>query len=469
MGSFAGYFGECRIPEEKKPELKERMLTLLTEGGMMHVGVVEMFGHRLGLLTLPAYDEDDMVDVGYNYFEDDRWESAGYNAKKGRFWSNKVGSSKFAVVVSAAYVLLEFYSDTHMIAEYNGAVYNEVPSIGWLNQLFNESYTNERAVDLWKVYRMIPEYARNKDLTYLRLGTEDEYMEIDSLIYMCVTNLDRYDEIIAKMPEKEDDGTTSVCDWIAVARRELRKIKAMDTETEEEKLWRLKATLTTPVPDVWNLELQEVYKSFGLAAKLIPYEISLKFIADAFNLDYWTLLEEVEPLVTDRESIYAELYGPSVLKPIPAVSTTDFLRTTDENRLFFWTPDGDVNISEETAAWFTELRQEFDGIMSGEGQLIEPKQFLPELMRTLHRVCDDYRRIYFFEDLFNEFAISGNDRCVQAAVILLQRLMERYKDEIEGLGKAYWPFDLQKPGRLTIKRYIALLANSELRQRVLGF
>ena len=45
MGSVAGYFGECRIPEEKKPELKERMLTLLTEGGMMHVSVVEMFGH----------------------------------------------------------------------------------------------------------------------------------------------------------------------------------------------------------------------------------------------------------------------------------------------------------------------------------------------------------------------------------------------------------------------------------------
>ena len=323
-----------------------------------------------------------------------------------------------------------------MIAEYNGDVYNEVTSIGWLNQLFNESYTNERAVDLWKIYRMIPEYARAKDLNYLRIGTEDEYMELSSLIYMCVTNLDHYDEIIASMPPKEDDGMTSICDWIAVARRDLREIKAMETEAEEEKLRKLKAILTTPVPDVWNMGLQKVYTGFGLAAKLIPYEIALKFIADAFDLDYWALLEEVEPLVTDRESIYVDVYGPSVLKPIPAVSTAEFLRTTDENRLFFWKPSGDVTISEETAAWFTELKQEFDEIMGREDQLIEQKRFLPELMRTLHQVCDDYRRIYFFEELFNEFAISGNDRRFRAAVVLLQQMMERYNDEVEELSKA---------------------------------
>ena len=138
MGSFAGYYGECHVPEEKKAELKERMLTLLIQGGMMDYSTADMFGYSLSLLKAPTYDENDQVVVSYNYFEDDRWEAAGYSAAKGKFWSNKVGSSKFALVVCAAYVLLEFYSDTYMISEYDGDVYNEVTTIGWLNHLFNE-------------------------------------------------------------------------------------------------------------------------------------------------------------------------------------------------------------------------------------------------------------------------------------------------------------------------------------------
>lgn len=308
MGSFAGYFGEARVPEEKKAELKERMLTLLTQGGMMDYNTVSMFGYKLSLLKLPAYDGDENVVVGYNYFEDDRWEDAGYNAKRGDFWSIKIGGSKYATVVCAAYILLEFNSETRMIAAYNGDILTDRGYIGWLNFLFHN-----------------------------------------------------------------DDST------------------------------------------------------------------------------------------------FAEPEDLSGLTPVPAISTEAFLNISDENRLLFWRPDGDVRISEETIAWFAELRTEFDEIMGRSGPLIEPKQFLPELMRTLRQACDDYQHIYFFEDLFHEFAENGSDRHIQAAVILLRNLMERYKDEVEEFKKAHWPYELRKPGRLAIKRYIALLVNLELRQQVFGF
>lgn len=339
MGSFAGYFGEARVPEGKRAELKERMLALLTQGGMMDYSTVSMFGYKLSLLKPPTYDGDENVVVGYNYFEDDRWEDAGYNAKRGDFWSNKIGGSKFATVVCAAYVLLEFYSETRMITAYNGEILSERGYIGWLNYLFHEAYTNKRVDNLCELYEMLPEYVRKTDL-------------------ICLLN---------------DD------------------------------------------------------------------------------------------------SAFAEPYDLSGLTPVPAISTEKFLNISDENRLLFWRPDGDVRISEETTAWFAELRTEFDEIMGRSGPLIEPKQFLPELMRTLRQACDDYQHIYFFEDQFHEFAENGNSRRIQAAVILLRNMMERYKDEVEELKKAHWPYELRKPGRLAIKRYVALLANLELRQQVFGF
>lgn len=339
MGSFAGYFGEARVPEEKKAEQKERMLTLLTQGGMMDYNTVSMFGYKLSLLKLPAYDGDENVVVGNNYFEDDRWEDAGYNAKRGDFCSNKIGGSKYATVVCAAYILLELYSETRMIAADNGEILTDRGYIGWLNYLFHEAYTNNRADNLPELYEILPEYVRKNDLLSL---------------------------------------------------------------------------LNDDVP-------------------------------------------------------FAEPEDLSGLTPVPAISTEAFLNISDEKRLLFWRPDGDVRISEETIAWFAELRTEFDEIMGSSGPLIEPKQFLPELMRTLCQACDDYQRIYFFEDRFHEFAENGNSRFIQTAIILLRNLMERYKDEVEELKKAHWPYELLKPGRLTIKRYIALLVNLELRQQVLGF
>ena len=126
-------------------------------------------------------------------------------------------------------------------------------------------------------------------------------------------------------------------------------------------------------------------------------------------------------------------------------------------------------ISSQTEKWFTELRSEFDEILQGEQPIIASKDYLRELLSTLNRVNKDYLRIYIVKEAFEEFVIAGTDRNYQAAIILLQRLADRYTEEISELQKVLWPSELRTPGRLTIKRYVAVLSNKELRQHVFGF
>ena len=52
---------------------------------------------------------------------------------------------------------------------------------------------------------------------------------------------------------------------------------------------------------------------------------------------------------------------------------------------------------------------------------------------------------------------------------MIVSLLKRYESEAETLEKARWSSELDLPGRQNIKRYLAILANVELRGQALGF
>lgn len=472
MGSFTGYYGECNVPEEKKPELKERMQKLLTVGGMMDYETVEILGYKLDVLRPPAYrkvesgfgrKEEEKLLAVYNYFEDDCWEWASYDPVKGTLGSNKVGWSFFAKIVYAAYILLEFYSDTFMISHQDGEIVYKGITVGWLNYLFGESYTHERTNDLVRIHRLLPEYRRDTELDIgLCESTKGMVTYLGFVRYQ--EGLKCAEEDVKGRPNESWKFVT----WITAMHHALTDIKSTAGSSDEEKLAYLKELIKADGSYSEYRQPSNQHSLFAQAASMIPLAITSKMIADVFGLNVWDLLDEMAPLM--------ETHIPLVFKDIPdkpeildAVPTGEYLGIPDEDRLFYWTPDGDVRISDETEAWFAELRAEYDEILSGEEQLIAPKEFLRVLLSLMKRLQTDYCRVYFFENLFDEFVVSGTSRNVQASVIQLQRLADRYASEIEELRSASWPFEWKKPGRLTIKRYVALLANNELRQRVLGF
>ena len=140
MGVFIGYFGTYSVPEEKRAELAERVLTVVRQGGMMERNWVEMFGLSLPLIGPPQPKKDGSFSYHYNYFSDELWEDAGYNAAEGRPWSNKVSTRLFGDIEQAVYILCEFYSETFCIAHWDGPIQDGRRYIGWFNYLFDETY-----------------------------------------------------------------------------------------------------------------------------------------------------------------------------------------------------------------------------------------------------------------------------------------------------------------------------------------
>ena len=79
MGIESQYLGEINIPEEHRAEYAQQALKLLRAGGMVTVEPVQLYGHKLYLLSSPELDEEDGKAVGhYNYLD----ENSGVSTRK---------------------------------------------------------------------------------------------------------------------------------------------------------------------------------------------------------------------------------------------------------------------------------------------------------------------------------------------------------------------------------------------------
>lgn len=92
MGTFADIFKaeDSTIPEDKRQEFAKRVEKIFRAGGMMGLGCAELCGRRIDLLK-ELEMEDGKFFTYYNYFENDTWESAGFDEKNCKLWSNKIG------------------------------------------------------------------------------------------------------------------------------------------------------------------------------------------------------------------------------------------------------------------------------------------------------------------------------------------------------------------------------------------
>ena len=107
---------------------------------------------------------------------------------------------------------------------------------------------------------------------------------------------------------------------------------------------------------------------------------------------------------------------------------------------YYWRSDGKVQFSDEMTAWMQSLCAELDGITD----TILPEKFLQAMVDAIAGAGN-----YAFRDMFYEFIARQAEPRVQAAVLLLEQLAER--------------------GEPNIRRYLAILGNPALREKVFGF
>lgn len=449
MGTFLGYFGDQTIPEEKREEFNQRVLTILNQGGMLDLEDVSLFGKRVWLLKPPlALPGKDTIPFCYNYFEQDSWESAGYDPTSCSFHTNKVGWRQFNLVCSAVYVLYEFYTDSFGIANEDDHVYDAWKIIGWLNYLFGSRYDNRRVSDPWRIYQLLPDYRRDDDLlSLLPIGTSMD--PLGMLIYLTVTRAGHEAEWkqLIQFSSSEPD-TVSVLDCMIGAEKALNEAVSASENPDAELLEQLTAALNTG--DLSRFaEHARPQRCFAGMATLLPVELTAKLLADAFDQDFWAMLEKLRPSARNVRAFWNLVCPPA--KPVVPVNTALFLRCSDDDRAWWWRPDGDVRFSEEMNVWLAQCRSSLETLARGE-TVMHGAELLELLIGTLDYIQKRYRSLFAFRAMFYDFVARCELPMVQAAVRFLKQMAEQEDD-----------------CAVSLRRYLAVLGNLTLRKKIFEF
>ena len=182
---------------------------------------------------------------------------------------------------------------------------------------------------------------------------------------------------------------------------------------------------------------------------MLPVEITAKLLADAFAQDFWALLEELRSFGWDGGSCWTFRDLPPA-EPVAPVDTAAFLRCSDDDRAWWWRPDGDVRFSEEMNAWLAQCRTALE-TLAREEAVMHGTELLELLIGTLDRIQRRNPSIFAFREMFYDFAARSESPMVQAAVRYLEQLAE------------------QENAAVSLRRYLAVLGNFSLREKVFGF
>ena len=439
MGTFADYIGTMDIPENQRAEYARQMLRLLHAGGMMSVDEVGLFGHRIRLLYPPELDETGRAWGCYNYFEDDFWESWGLNANTGTFSSNKLGGGAFCTAILAGYVLTALYSQSYGIVTVDGSYVRERRFIGWTNGVLGTQDTNQRATQLWEIEKLLhkdgcEEY--NKDLTGLIHDVPTacaDPEQVESYIAACF-----FEEFYADMSSEEEDveiyhkeNAIGVCNCFTHLKKTLSALHERGGTLEDAKKY-----LLMPMTERSVVIDEQGGNTLAFSYCFVSPALAVAMTAREFGVDFWVLWDELGADIPSVE----RFPPPQPCPPAEPVSMQELFGVAPDDMAYYWQPDGKVQFSDEMTAWMQALRAELDGITD----TIPPERFLQAMADAIAGAGN-----YAFRDMFYGFIARQAEPKVQAAVLLLNRLVEC--------------------GEPNVRRYLAILGNPALREAVFGF
>ncbi len=507
MGIFGGYTGSMYIPEEKKDEFAGQVAKILNYGGMMQFESISMYGHDMALLKPIELYPGGKVYFHFNYFEDDVWETAGFDAADGYFHSEKIGGREFCDVVTAVHFLYEAWDEGPGFAEINGDIVNERGYTGWINHLLGTRFSMKKRFRLWNnvetyvlgqleddedltvgmddVMQFIPvgmRYASGgtelSDLMYIIHGTdslseeETEPGTYPADIYGCRKALEEFFEMI-----RSEDAVRQVLELVRKNRHEREKLE------------------DTAISDIGRFSL------------ILPARVIVYLTAELKKENFWKIWKDVHETVYHDEIM--KEYASQQLKEerkrraeaaVPSVRTSEFLRQdgffvfsdtpeelqgrpnyyiSDDDRLYWWDGTDEVIISEEVDEWLKGLAVQYKKTLKDVKDIIEKSggsdAFFKGFLELLVEIDQYYKRIYPFQSMFYEFIQNGDKAEYRAAVKLLKEIADENRAEGRIIEKVKYSWDLTSRnvthniGRLRLKRFLSVMANRKLRKQYFEF
>ena len=503
MGTFGCYAGKTGVRKEQKEIFASQMMKLLNYGGMMGVEAVQIFGRKLWLLKPAEILPGGKFTFWFNYFEDDFWEDASFDAHSCSLWSDKIGSAEFSDVITAAYFLFEMYDDEPGFTEINGDIVKDTAYVGWLNHLLKTKFSMKKRFRLWENMEAYA-FGRRRE-GYDAPDAEEVMSSVPTGLELYSGGTDLADlffiihgteslkesELVPDTYPADVYGCRKAVEHFFCGRDEEEAMQTLRDLLRKDRAGRESCS------DPDRKEIAE-YTLF-LPARVIVY-----LTAELRQKPFWRLWKKLCNSVY-RDEIrkrYApawleELRRSTIEAPIPPVRTSDFLRQdgyftfwntpeelkgqpnyyiSDDDRMYWWDSTDEVIISEEAQQWLRELAAEHREIMEVTSEAPEQKKlFLENFIKTLANANDYYKKIYPFQKMFYEFIDHSDRKEYRAAVELFRRLCERNREKGRIIEKAHADWSISSRNvthniaRLQLKRYLSVMANVRLREKYFGF
>ena len=494
MGSYGYYTGNGNIPENKREEFSKHIIKILNYGGMMQFEKVNLFGYEISLLKPLRLEGEKEICFHYNYFEEDSWETAGYDPKDAIFYTEKIGSYEFCDVVTAAYLLYELYDDGIGLAcsdsQIAGASY-----VGWINQVLGTTFSMKKRFRIWEQIEHIiltKDECRNlnfvpRGMMYLAGGTEladffyikegtasltKDVVETGTYpfdVYFCKEAIRRFLyggdpgarlELVYNLLKRNRDARMAIGDT------ELAKLSEYSLFLPARVFVYLAAELTGGTfRDEWEKVRNEVYHD----------EVMKQYESD--TLKQWRAekrSEWIAPIRTAdalRQDSYFLFYNtPEELKQTPNYYLSD------DDRLYWWDGSDEVILSEKADAWLRKLAQKHEEIMQTLSEN-EPSYdvYLERFIKLLSDANNYYKRIFPFREMFYEFLRNITRKEYIAAIELFQILVHENKEEGKIINHTQGSWSSKSRNvthniaRLRLKRYLSVMANLGLRKKYFSF
>ena len=467
MGSFAYLIGYYNSSD--KQDARRNILKILHEGGMMELSQVSLFDKDVVLIK-SINSETKYFD--FNYFEDYIWETA-LLTKDGDFSSEKKGSRQFSKVICAVYVYMELISETPCIAVEDGELIDS-HVIGWINHVLGTNYTvADRYQNLWEKLELIKTRKQlYEDILYDISGYNamNTYTYRDLMAYMYLYRNDILQEAEKKMEDEETENHVEESKRAIKLTNLAIVVRTAIKEYKEEHSYEDLINFPFDKNINQNPDIIKGLKFF----RFIPPQVYASIVANEMDKSF----DEVWNDFKDKD--YPYICGKSGGEETPLyIKTSDYLNIrpvrfaepkakpytlTDDDRIF-WNAQPSVKMQN----WIDGLQTRY--------QEIEPKMIgIEKYIDLFMKANSIYKKIYPFADMFYEFLLNLNDKRYQKALLLFDEVLEENREKGEVINnRTFSSWDLEdtsitfNEGRMNIKRFLALMANKEMRKKIFGF
>ena len=448
MGTLIHELGTATIPEEKRPAFLEDARVVAEQGGLFSRNYLTVFGKVIQLITFPNFeDEGEFIDFTYSYYEDSSWENAGIRKKDCLPYSEKMGWKQFNQAVQALYILAELYSKTPYVTG-NDSYNRPVETIQWLRYVLKRDLHYSWRNHTWDVLEMEArwrlKHTDEPEIGY-RFLTDYSGDEPDPAEHMQAVAVAIDPEEFLKPEEREaaaqrEDGIITFSAALITLHDAIAAFKAGHVLTEDEQIsFLLQFLKGIDGGTEEGRKLLKQYVGIAVSMTVLPPQISIRIIAYVYGRNFWKLWWQARDEIKNYDM---QPNLPPSGSAIREMSTNIFFHVSDEDRLYWWRKDGDVEMSERIRMWLKRLQQRHAELwhtpMPGTVESWQ-KRFV--------KLLSGHPKVYCFESMFFEFIGNFTESMFCAAVILL----EECADETE------------------YRRLMAVLANKKLRYRVFMF